>query len=279
MIKNAVKYYSLEDLWNNIKKLGDKRMYIAGGTDFVITHYYNGIDLDCIVDISDIKELLLIKESKKDIFVGACVKISELSRNNIIKKYIPALIKSIDYYASHSIRNIATLGGNLANGSPCADGVMALMASRAKVVLNLYNKRRIVDIYDIFVGPKKVLLKKDELIEGFLVPKWEHKSFFIKSMPRKIFGISKAGLCLCIDIKNNIIKDVSIACSSVGPKVLLAKKTMDYLKGKKLNGKVINEASKIILNDISPIDDHRSNADYRKHIISVYTKRALESFL
>lgn len=275
MIKKAVKYYSLKELWKNINKLPSNRKYISGGTDLVLVKHYAKIDIDCIIDISDVKELKIVKEDKKNIFIGSAVKISELE-NRVIEKYVPALYKSIKYFASPTLRNLATLGGNIANASPSADGVCALVASKAKAVLNLKGRKRILDVKDIAVGPKKTILKKDEIIEGIIIPKWQHKAVFFKMMPRKLFGIAKAGLCLCADIKSDVIKDIKIALSSVAPKVIEAEKTQNFLKGKKIDSALIDKASEIIKTEISPIDDHRSTGEYRKKIISVYLRRAFK---
>jgi xanthine dehydrogenase FAD-binding subunit len=279
MINEAVKYYSLNELWKNIKKLSPKRRYIAGGSDIVISHHYDDLNTDLLVDISDIKELNIVKETSDSVFIGAAVKISEFKKNNIIKRYIPALYECVDYYASPSVRNIATLGGNLVNSSPCADGVLALVASGAKVVRNLYGKQKISDIFDVIIGPKKTSLKRDELIEGFIVPKWEHRAVFLKMMPRKIFGISKAGLCVCANLKGNLFKDIRISASSVGPAVIDCKKTSRFLTDKEITKDIINKARDIISAEISPIDDHRSTADYRREITAVFLQRAIEKFV
>ncbi len=275
MIKSAFKFYKLQELFKNLKKLPSKRKYIAGGSDLVISLRTGTMDVDCLVDISDIKELNLIKENDNSIFVGSCIRISELEKNFIIKKYIPALFECVKYYASPSIRNVATIGGNLANASPCADGVLALVASKAKLVLNLYGEKRTVFISEILKGPKKTSLKKDELIEGFIIPKWNHKAVFLKIMGRKNFGISKVGLCVCADVKGNLIKDINISASSVYWRVVECKKTSEFLRGKEINEKVIHYSQNLILSEISPIKDHRSTDEYRRELISVLVKRAL----
>jgi CO/xanthine dehydrogenase FAD-binding subunit len=277
MINEAVKYYSLNELWNGIKKLPEKRRYIAGGSDMVISHHYDDVDADALVDISDIKELRVIKESRNSVFIGAGVRISELAESSIIKKHIPALYKCVDFYASPSVRNIATLGGNLVNSSPCADGVLALVASGAMVMTNLYGRRKISEISDIVVGPKKTSLKTDELVEGFIVPEWEHEAAFFKMMPRKIFGISKAGLCVCADVKKYSFKKIRISVSSVGPVIINCHKTEGFLVGKKITDELVEQAKEIIRDEISPIDDHRSTADYRSEIIGVFLERAVKS--
>lgn len=277
MIKEAAKYYNLKELWNNLSRHPENRVFIAGGSDLTISLKKGSVKTDCLVDISDIKELSLIEDRDDHIFVGAGVKISEFKKNDLVKKYFPAMLEAIRYFASPSIRNTATLGGNLANSSPSADGVLALVASRAVAVLNYYNQRKNSDIKDIFLGPKKNSLKKDELIEGFLIPKWEHRALFFKSMARKIFGISKAGLCICLNQKNGFIKDISIAVSSVAPVVKRCFETESFLKDKKIDLSVIEFAMGIISDEVSPITDHRSTNDYRREIIKVFLKRALNS--
>lgn len=279
MISEAVKYYSLDELWNNIKMLSPKRRYIAGGSDIVISHRYNDLNADLLVDISDIKELNIVKENFDSVFIGSAVKISEFQKNSIVKRYVPALYECVDMYASPSVRNIATLGGNLVNSSLCADGVLALVASGARVVRNLYGKRRLSDIFDVIIGPKKTSLKKDEIVEGFIVPKWEHKAVFFKMMPRKIFGISKAGLCVCANLKGNLFKDIRISASSVGPTVIDCKKTSKFLTDKEITDDIIDKAKDIISAEISPIDDHRSTAEYRKEITAVFLQKAIKKLL
>lgn len=276
MIERAVKFYSLKDLWKNIKTLPENRKYISGGTDITLSLKHGIVNPLCLIDISDIKELTQIKKQGRSVFIGSSVKISEFEKNDIIKKYVPSLYQSVKYYACPTVRNIATLGGNVANASPCADGALALVSARAKAVLNLYGRKRICSVKDIFIGPKKTLLKKDEIIEHFIIPVWSN-SVFLKSIPRKIFGISKAGLCVCAEFKKDFISDISIAASSVGPNVIDCAKTAQFLKGKKITEDITTKAKEIIKTEISPITDHRSTSKYRKEITGVFLKRALDS--
>lgn len=277
MIKEVFIPKDLKDLWNRVKSFDGKIKYIAGGTDIVpnIRLY----DVDMLIDITHIKELSDIRLSNDYLYIGAAVRISELEKSNLVKKYASAIYKSIKYYASPSIRNIATLGGNLANASPCADGVLALVAVGAKVILNLHNKRKIIPVENVICGVKKTIIRKGEIIEGFLVPISNKKASFIKIMPRSLFGIAKAGLCITAYVNDGFLYDVRVACSSVAPRVILALNTSSYLEGKKIDSEVIKKAKDIVLCDITPITDHRSTKDYRKTIISVMLERAIKELL
>lgn len=277
MIEEVFIARDLKELWRRLRGFKGKVRYIAGGTDLVPN--IDNIDVDMLVDISRVKELCKIELDKDFIFIGGGVKISELEISRIVKKYLPALYKAIRYYATPAIRNLATLGGNLANASPSADGVLALMALSAKVVLNLYNRRRILPIEDVVCDVKKTILREREIIEGFLVPVANKKASFIKIMPRNLFGIAKVGLCISADVKDGFFYNVRIACSSVAPKVILATNTALYLEGKKITNEVIERAKSIILSEISPITDHRSTKEYREAIIGVIFERAVGEIL
>lgn len=276
MPKLIEKYYCLKELWKNLPKLNSSRKYLAGGTDLAIALAYGEDKAEVWIDISELKELSLIEERKDEIFIGAGVKISEFEKNPIIQKWALPLRKCVKYYASPSIRNIATIGGNYANASPCADGVLALAALDARVVLNLKGKRRIAPLLYLLKGPKKIALKKDELVEGFILAKKKREALFFKMMARKRFGISKAGLCLSYLKEKDALKELTISASSVAPFVIRAYKTEAFIKNKPFSQKLLKEACELIKSEISPIDDLRSQSEYRKEIISVFLARALE---
>lgn len=277
-MRYAVKVKSLKDLWNNLKNIRERVVYIAGGTD-VVLKINKDFSNFVIVDISDVKEMNIIEKRGDSIFVGGAVKINDLIRSPLIKRYAQPLYKSADYYASYSIRNMATLGGNLANASPCADGVLALCALKAKAVLNLYGKRRSVDVEEVIIGVKKTILKEREIIEGFILPAEIKKTAYIKIMPRKTFGIAKAALCISAYSDNGFLYDVRVVCSSVGPRIIFARNVSDYLEGKKITDEVIERAKEIIKTEITPITDHRSTSDYRVHVTSVMLERAVHQIL
>lgn len=277
-MRSALKVRSIEELWRKLKEIKGLVRYIAGGTDFTLTLKKDFSEF-VIVDISDVKELREIKVVDGFLFIGAGVKINEFATNSLVKKYAKALYRCVDYYASPSIRNMATVGGNVANASPCADGVLALCAMGAKAVLNLYGEKRIVWVEDIACDVKKTILREREIIEGFLIPLEEKKAEFFKIMPRKKFGIAKSAVCISAFEFGGFLYDVRVYCSSVGPKIIFAQKTSSYLESKKIDNNVINTAKEIIKTEIAPITDQRSTSDYRRHITSILLERAVVSLL
>jgi len=266
---------NLKELWKLLPSLPAKRKYLAGGTDLVNISNAGLDDSACWLDISALDELRGIRETKNSVIIGAAAKISEIENSPTARRWLPALVASIPHFASPSLRNMATLGGNAANASPCADGVCALVSERASVWLELRGKKRKMPLAGLFLGPKKTALKNDELITAFEMPKWKHKASYQKLGPRSYFGISKAAAAVSAGFKSGAVEKASIALASVGPVPVCAVKTQAFLAGKRLTEKVIAEASEIVKTEVSPITDTRSEADYRREMCGVLVLRAL----
>lgn len=269
-----VKPSSLSELWKILPSLPRDRRYLAGGTDMMISasHGHAG---DCWVDISGLKELKAFRETSASVFMGAGLTIAELAEKPQVKKWLPALALAAPHYASPSLRNMATIGGNAANGSPCADGVCALCSEKASIVLLLRGVKRKLPLPAFFLGPKKTALKKDELILGFEAPKWRHVSAYEKLGPRSYFGISKVSVCVSAEISGGIVKEALVSCASVAPVPLLARKAAEFLYGRRLDEGTISEAAVLAESEASPITDTRSEAGYRKAMVRVLAARAL----
>jgi len=266
---------NLKELWKILPALPAKRKYLAGGTDLVNIFNAGADDSDCWVDISALGELRSVRETENSVFIGAAVKISEIGNSPLVRRWLPALIAAIPQIASPSLRNMATLGGNAANASPCADGVCALVSERASVWLELKSKKRKIPLPGLFLGPKKTALKKDELIIAFEIPKWKHNASYQKLGPRSYFGISKVAAAVSAEIKSGAAQKVSIALASVGPATVYAVKTSAFLAGKRLTNEAIAKAAELVKTEVSPITDVRSEADYRREMCGVLLARAL----
>ena len=272
-----VKPANLKELWKMLPGLPADRRYLAGGTDLVTADNAGAEHSECWIDISGLPELTGIKETAGSLFIGSGVKISEIERSAAARKWCPALAAAIPHFASPSLRNMATLGGNAANGSPCADGVCALVAEGAYALLALRGKKRRLPLKDLFLGPKRTALKKDEVILGFEIPKRRRAGAYFKLGPRAYFGISKAAVAVTAEISGGLIKKARVALGSVAPVPLYAARTSAWLLGKKLSAATIAGAADLVKAEASPITDTRSAADYRRDMCGVLLERALKS--
>lgn len=275
MPKLIVRPRTLKELWKLLPTLPAARKYLAGGTDLV-TAANAGFDACGVwVDISGLKELQSVKETKTSVIIGAGVTIAGLETSPVIRRWLPVLTAAIPHFASPSLRNMATVGGNAANASPCADAVCALCAERAEVILELKGKKRRLPLPALFKGPKLTGVKKDELITAFEVPKWTHTGDYLKLGPRAYFGISKAAVALAVELEGDKIKSASVALASVAPVPLMAIKTAGCLTGRILGPETARAAAVLVKTEVSPITDVRSDADYRREMCGVLLERAL----
>jgi len=264
---------SLKELWRALPSVGASRKYLAGGTDLVARSGAGGREL--WVDISGVRELLGIKETTASVIIGAGVKIAELGRSEAVRRWLPALHAAVPHFASPPIRNMATVGGNAANASPCADAVCALCAEGARIRLELKGARRQLPLPEFFRGPGKTALRKDELITAFEIPKRPRRGAYLKLGPRAYFGISKAAVGVVLELDGAVIRSASIALASVAPVSLPAVRTSAYLKGRALNAENARTAAALVKTEVSPITDLRSEAEYRREMCGVLLERAL----
>ena len=255
--------------------LKEKCVFLAGGTDIYVALNDGGFADAVICDISALKGHDKIAAKGKNINIGALTVFADIVKSPLIKKYANCLAQAAATVGSPQIRNCATIGGNAANGSPSGDAIPALYALNALIKTN----SRTVAIDKFFTGPKKTVLKKNELIIGILIPKKTNTSFFEKIGPRKALAISKVSAAVSLVISAGVIREAGIAFGAVGPTVIRAAKTEKFLKGKKLSNAVISRASKTAAGEICPIDDFRSTAKYRRETAAVIISRILKKAL
>lgn len=257
------------------KNSKQKIYFLAGGTDLMVQYKEKHLPENAIIiDISSLKNLNYINETKVNIKIGALTSFTDIIENNLIKQYYKALNQAAQTIGSVQIRNRATIGGNISNASPAGDSIPALYIYQAKIKTNF----GIYPIAQVFKGVKKTKLKNGEIIIEILLPKEgkKYNSFFFKSSPRQALAISKASLAVKILKPENKIKDIKIAAGAVGITVLKIKKTEQYLINKEITKETVNKAKQIIKNEIFPIDDFRSTKFYRLNFIAESLEEALK---
>jgi len=177
------------------------------------------------------------------------------------------------------IRNRATIGGNIANGSPAGDTTPPLYALGAAIEISSVKTKRVVPIEKFFIGPGKTVLKTNELITAIKIPRLHNHGFFMRLATRRALAISKVSVAASLILKKSKVESAKIALGAVAPTVIRASRTETYLIGKELTSEVIEEASGIIKEEARPIDDIRSIAAYRKEMTGVLLARGLESIV
>ncbi|MDP8226371.1 MAG: xanthine dehydrogenase family protein subunit M [Candidatus Celaenobacter polaris] len=247
---------------------------LAGGTDLVVQMKENIQEPDAVIDIKGIEELHEILFEDNMLFIGACVTFSELIESEIIKKYFPLIKEMSETVASVGIRNRATLIGNICSAVPSADSAPILLVYNADIIAKSSSEERIIPIHDWFTGPKKTILRPDELVTSIAIrlPNKKHAGCYEKLGRYSGEDIAQAGVCILVfeDLHYNV------AFCAVGPVPKRAYAVEKFLTGKNISEKIIEEATQYLLKEISPISDIRATVEYRTHMMCVMFERGLK---
>lgn len=278
---------SINEALKILHELSGPRYILAGGTDLLVQAKDGVLLKSSWIDISGINELKVIKEIPAQnektgsfIWIGCCATFNDCIRSAIIEKHIPSLHQACKIVGGPQIRNMGTIGGNIANASPAADSVPPLISAGAELELVSLHGKRTVLLEEFATGPRKTILREDEIILGIKVPKDKNVTGkFMRLGTRTSMAISKVSIA--IHLKNNgksTPEHVGIALGSVAPTVIRAKHTERLFIERGINQNTIQEASNIIMTEVSPINDIRSTKEYRRAMCGILLTRILTSF-
>jgi len=264
---------------------GPKVKVLAGGTDLLADLKFASASHapSVVVDISRADDLRGIEMTEQGLRIGALVTHTEIMRSPLIRDLFPALVDAAHTIGAVQTRNLGTLGGNLVTAVPSMDSGPTLVALDALVTIASPEGRRQLPLVDFFVGPRKTVLKPSELLVEVIIPKENvgKPAHFLKFGLRKgqALALVNVAAALWVDWDKNTFVAPRISLGAVAPTVIHASSAEAYLEGKTLTLEAMNEAGKLAVNDAKPINDFRASAAYRRDLIAVLTKRALESAL
>ncbi len=238
---------------------------IAGGTDVMVLYSAGKLPNRNLINIWNIPELRQIDAFPDRIRIGAACTYTALRGNDIVSREFPLLATAAAWTGGIANQNRGTLGGNIANASPAADSLPALLVYDAEVTLISVRGERRLPYRHFHSGYKQTALAADELIRDISLPRRfaGYFSYARKVGARNAQAISKVCLASLGQIANGTIRDVRLALGSVAPIPLRLNETERVLTGKKIDSSLIETAKKRVVEEIQPIDDIRSTARYR----------------
>ena len=253
---------------------------LAGGTDLLVDLKSAPDVPRVLVDISRAEDMRGIEVADKGLRIGALVTHTEILRSPLIREMFPALADAARSIGAVQTRNLGTLGGNLATAVPSMDSGPALIALDATVTLAGPAGARQLTLEQFFVGPRKTALAQDELLTEVLIPQHNlgKPAHFVKFGLRKgqALAIVNVAASLWIDPKREVFRAPRIALGAVAPTVVRARAAEAYLEGRAVGAEAMAEAGRIAVAEAKPISDFRASAAYRRDLIAVLTRRALE---
>lgn len=251
---------------------------LAGGTDVVVNMREEKLLPKVLVDLKCLEELKGIREIPEGIWIGALEPVQKVVENPLIAPYT-ALVEGAGSIGCLEIRNRATIGGNICNGSPSADSVPGLLVYDAMVVTASDMGERKVSLESLLLGPGKVDLKNGEILKGIILPKAKDSSKSKYYRRTRVKGMDLSGVSVAVYAENLGIEgksQIRIALGAVMPTVARTRRAEALLSGKKLTEKLIDDAIDEILKDVSPRKGSlRANPEYKKKMVGVLIKKAL----
>ena len=247
---------------------------LAGGTDLML-QLQNGSQ--ALMNVRRLDELQGVREQGDDIIIGAMTTMTDLLSDEYIATTLPRIREMADQFASNQIRNMASIGGNICNGSPAGDALVPLIVLDAQVELASRDGTRAVPLADFVTGPGQTQIAANELLVNVIVPKPkpDFVDGFRKVGVRPALEIALVNVGLGGEFRDGALHNVRVAFGAVAPKVIRGAATEAALEGQVLNKETIAAAVAAVDDDIAPITDIRGTAWYRSHLARAMTEEIL----
>ena len=255
---------------------------IAGGTDLLLDlEQGRHTPVQTLIDVTSIAEMTVLEVRGDELFVGGAVPVNCIVLDSLVGVHAQALTEACNLIAGPQVRNVATLGGNVAHALPAADGTIALLALNAQAEVASITGIRRIPFQELFLGPGKSSLKHGkELLVGFYLSlcKPGQASCFKRIMRPQGVALPIINLAVWLERTDNVISQIHIAVGPGGPTPWSGTEAEKVLIGKSLNDETMNAAVEALLAQVGfRSSARRASSDYRRHIVVGLFKDVLET--
>jgi carbon-monoxide dehydrogenase medium subunit len=259
---------------------GQNARVLAGGTDLLVELKIAEHGPRTVVDISRVPGLNCIERTEDGLRIGALATHTAIASSDLVRSLCGALARAANAIGAVQTRNTGTIGGNLMTCVPSMDSGPPLLALDASVVLASERGARQLALRELFVGPRKTAARPDELLTHILIP----ETSLGKPMAFFKFGLRRGQALALVNVAAGFFAEGDparfgsprIALGAVAPTVIRAIEAEKSLCNRPVDSGAIREAAAIAAAEASPIDDFRASASYRRSLINVLVRRALE---
>lgn len=262
-----------------LKKSLTKSLFIAGGTDLILNIRNNKITTEYLIDLNRVDALKIISENEFYIEIGSMVTFEDLRENFIIKKHFNSLVNSAETMGSPQIRNMATIGGNIINAGPAADGIPCIMALNGILNFKSLDEDRNIACVDYFKNYQSERIKENELLTKILIPKKNILSGFYKLGKRNSLAIARLSTAIVLNRENDIIKNISISLGAVSRYPFRVEKIENIAKGRNVSWLFDDEILNLLENEVMESIKGRKTMNFKKEAIKGVYKNALKKTL
>ena len=272
---------SLDETFTLLDQHGDSARVIAGGTSLIIWMRQRLLMPKVVISVARIPNFDTITFNEHEgLCIGAGARHRDIELSPIVKQRYPLLHETFRKVAQPRIRNMGTIGGNLAGGDPLTDPGASLIALDAEITLASSQGQRSTPLEEFFVDYYQTAVNPGELLTEIRVPPperpgWSH----IKFTPRSIEDFATVGVALTLRARDGVCEDVRIGLNSVAPTIVHAKKAERALLGKAINDAALRNMGEVAATEVDPMDDNRGSAEYKREMVKVLVRRAAQEAL
>ena len=272
---------SLAEAFELLEKHGDEAKILAGGHSLIPMMKLRLAEPETLIDINNIPGLSFIKEEDGYLKIGAMTREAEVEHSEIIPGKFPIFLDATKLIADPQVRNMGTLGGNLAHGDAANDHPAVMMALRAEIVIASAEGERVVPIDEFFYGFYMTAIQENEILTEIRIPIPGPKTGnAYHKLERKVGDYATAGVAVQISVDDQgVCTYAGIGLTNVNPIPLRAERSEAALVGKQLTDEVIAEAAQYASEDCSPSTDLRGDEEYKRAMVGVLVKRMIKKAL
>lgn len=274
---------SLKEVCGELKQYGSEGKLVAGGTALIIMMKQRLVRPAALISLRSVRGLNQIVADDGGLKIGSLLTHREVETDPLVKRRFPLLSDTYRHVATIRVRNMATVGGGLAHADPNQDPPPALIALGASLKAASADGSRVIPIEEFFTDYYETILKPDEIITEVLIPKQAAGSAgaFIKFLPRTAddYATVSAAVMVTLDKSKKVFEEVRIGLGSVGVTPIRAKEAEAILRGQPVKPEALREAGEKAKGEVDPISDLRGSAGYKKEMVAVFVRRALEQAL
>ncbi|MCH7496957.1 MAG: xanthine dehydrogenase family protein subunit M [Candidatus Marinimicrobia bacterium] len=281
MIPGSFDYYApstLDEAVALLVKFGDDAKVLAGGQSLIPMMKLRLAEPPQLIDINGIGDLSYIKEEDGWLAIGAMTREVDLDESELIKSRYPILHETSRVIADPLVRNLATVGGNLAHGDPANDHPATMLALRAELDVQGPSGSRTIAIDDFFVGPLTTALAPNEILTAVRVPiPLERSGASYLKLERKVGDFAIAGVAAAVVLNaDGTCAQVGIGLTNAAATPLRAEKAENSLLGRPLSDDSMGAAADLAAAESQPTSDHRGSIEYKRAMVREFTVRALQ---
>lgn len=268
---------TLDEAFALLEKYGDEAKILAGGHSLIPMMKLRFAEPECLIDINNIPGLSYIKEEGGYLKIGALTREADLEHSDIIAAKYPIFLDATKLIADPQVRNMGTVGGNIAHGDAANDHPAVMMALNAQVEISGKEGARMVPIDEFFFGFYMTAIQEGEILTAIHIPvpaagtgNAYHK------LERKVGDYATAGVAVQLTIDGSgTVTYAGIGLTNVNPTPIRAARSEQALVGKKLTEETIAAAAKMASEDCNPSADLRGSEEYKRAMVEVITKRII----